>query len=77
MLGRAKRIGNGIVGQRREGKADQGQCGGEFHYRLPFPDSRFWPCFEGRYTPGLRHVKGATDARNSHLMTQCSMLVAE
>jgi hypothetical protein len=32
--------------------------------------------FEGRYTPGLRHVKGATDARKSHLMMQCSMLVA-
>src|SRR5436190_10549199 len=32
--------------------------------------------FGGRYTPGLRHVKGATDARQSHLMMHRSMLVA-
>jgi hypothetical protein len=35
------------------------------------------PVLQGRYTPGLRHVKGATDATSSHLMMQRSMLVAE
>jgi len=35
MLRRAKRIGDGIVGQCREGKADEAQCNGEFQDRLP------------------------------------------
>ncbi|HWU54990.1 MAG TPA: hypothetical protein VN175_05770, partial [Rhizomicrobium sp.] len=47
-----------------------------FTTNFPSPAADSGLDFEGRYTPALRHVKGATDARKSHLMTRCSMLFA-
>ena len=73
MLGRAIGTGEAILSQRGERDTDKGQRKSEFHGIRPFPDGRFRPCFEGRYTPALRHVKGTTDARKSHLMMRCSI----